>query len=173
MGMIDANIIIPSLITGLVTALGSVLGFIATKSSDNKKLKAEETKAQKAQEEKERKQIEDFQKAVTKNMADLEKSMHETLELHKKEYVTGITEVKEALNETNKALDDLRAHNQEFQAVVELKIDALEKKQDLHNNVITRVFCAEKEIEVLKNRESVSEHRLTDAESDIKRLSNG
>ena len=52
--MIDANIIIPSLITGLVTALGSILGFIASKSSDNKKLKVEEAKTKKENEEKEK-----------------------------------------------------------------------------------------------------------------------
>ena len=40
----------------------------------------------------------------------------------------------------------------------------LEKKQDKHNQLIERMYHVETEVEVLKNRESVSEHRIEDLE---------
>ena len=44
------------------------------------------------------------------------------------------------------------------------KLIQLEKKQDKHNQLIERMYHVETEVEVLKNRESVSEHRIEDLE---------
>ena len=44
------------------------------------------------------------------------------------------------------------------------KLLQLEKKQDKHNQLIERMYHVETEVEVLKNRESVSEHRIEDLE---------
>ena len=44
------------------------------------------------------------------------------------------------------------------------KLSQLEKKQDKHNQLIERMYHVETEVEVLKNRESVSEHRIEDLE---------
>lgn len=44
------------------------------------------------------------------------------------------------------------------------RLEQLEKKVEKHNNVIERTYQNEKEIEVLKNRHKVSEHRLDDLE---------
>ena len=44
------------------------------------------------------------------------------------------------------------------------KLIQLEKKQDEHNQLIERMYHVETEVEVLKNRESVSEHRIGDLE---------
>lgn len=44
------------------------------------------------------------------------------------------------------------------------RIDQLEKKVEKHNEVVKRTYENEKEIEILKTRNNVSEHRLTDLE---------
>ena len=44
------------------------------------------------------------------------------------------------------------------------RIEQLEKKQDKHNSLIERMYAVEKAVEVLDNREKVSEHRIDDLE---------
>ena len=44
------------------------------------------------------------------------------------------------------------------------RIGELEDKVEKHNNLIERTYHIEQEIAVLKNRESVSEHRIDDIE---------
>ena len=79
------------------------------------------------------------------------------LSKHREEYLDGIQGVKDDIT-------DLRATYQQSQAVICLQISGLEKKQDKHNSIIERTFKLEQEVEVLKNRESVSEHRIEDLE---------
>lgn len=47
------------------------------------------------------------------------------------------------------------------------RIDELENKVEKHNNLIERTYHIEQEIAVLKNRESVSEHRIDDIENGV------
>lgn len=44
------------------------------------------------------------------------------------------------------------------------RIEQLEKKQDLHNSVITRVYEVEKAVELLDQRQHVADHRIDDLE---------
>lgn len=44
------------------------------------------------------------------------------------------------------------------------RIEQLEKKQDLHNSVITRVYEVEKAVELLDQRQHVADHRIEDLE---------
>jgi len=85
------------------------------------------------------------------------------------EYLKGIEEVKQSLTEMSSVY-------QQTMAIVELKIDNMEKSnkerlaelkrtQEKHNNLMERTFINEREISVLQNRESVSEHRISDLES--------
>lgn len=46
------------------------------------------------------------------------------------------------------------------------RIQRLEEKVNRHNNLIERTYLIEQEIAVLKNRESVSEHRIEDLENE-------
>lgn len=48
------------------------------------------------------------------------------------------------------------------------RIEQLEKKQDIHNSVIERMYCAEKAIEILDTKVKVANHRLDDLESEVK-----
>lgn len=75
---------------------------------------------------------------------------------------------RKAENEREKQMIQIQATLNQAIAVIETKIDALEKKQDKHNNVIERTYALEKDVAVLKNRESVSENRLKDLENDGK-----
>lgn len=57
--------------------------------------------------------------------------------------------------------------NQKFDMTVqEIKkdINNLEVKQDKHNGLIERMFCAEKSIELLDERQKVANHRIDDLE---------
>ena len=48
------------------------------------------------------------------------------------------------------------------------RIEQLEKKPDVHNSVIERMYCAEKAIEILDTKVKVANHRLDDLESEVK-----
>lgn len=48
------------------------------------------------------------------------------------------------------------------------RIEQLEKKQEIHNSVIERMYCAEKAIEILDTKIKVANHRLDDLESEVK-----
>lgn len=139
----DLSAILPSIITGTVTALGTILGFI-TATKENKR-KAEE--------------------AHNKALEDFKISFDNKLDGHKEEYMREIANVKDAVRQNNDNLTDMRAQTQNWQSVMEVKFDALEKKVMKHNNFMERVAVLEKDVAVLQNRESVSEHRLTDLEN--------
>lgn len=139
----DLSAIMPSIITGAVTALGTILGFI-TATKENKR-KAEE--------------------AHNKALEDFKTSFDNKLDVHKEEYMREIAKVKDAVRQNNDNLTDMRAQTQNWQSVMEVKFDALEQKVMKHNNFMERVAVLEKDVAVLQNRESVSEHRLTDLEN--------
>lgn len=91
---------------------------------------------------------------------------HETV---KSEQTKQFNELKDAVNNRiDKLEDSVKEMKYEYEKNASLtteKLNQLEKKQDKHNNLIERMYAAEKDIEVLKNREKVSEHRLEDLES--------
>ena len=99
----------------------------------------------------------------SKQLDKFKKEILDELGKHREEYLNGIQDVKDDIT-------DLRATYQQSQAVICLQISSLEKKQDKHNSVIERTYKLEQEVEVLKNRESVSEHRIEDLENEEKRL---
>lgn len=139
----DLSAVLPSIITGAVTALGTILGFI-TATKENKR-KAEE--------------------AHNKALEDFKISFDNKLDGHKEEYMREIANVKDAVRQNNENLTDMRAQTQNWQSVMEVKFDNLEHKVMKHNNFMERVAVLEKDVAVLQNRESVSEHRLTDLEN--------
>ncbi len=139
----DLSAVLPSIITGAVTALGTILGFI-TATKENKR-KAEE--------------------AHNQALEDFKTSFDNKLDGHKEEYMREIAKVKDAVRQNNDNLTDMRAQTQNWQSVMEVKFDALEQKVMKHNNFMERVAVLEKDVAVLQNRESVSEHRLTDLEN--------
>lgn len=48
------------------------------------------------------------------------------------------------------------------------RIEQLEKKQDRHNNLIERMYAVEKVVELLDERQKVSNHRIKDVEDLLK-----
>ena len=47
------------------------------------------------------------------------------------------------------------------------RIEQLEKKQDIHNQVIERVYQLEKVTEVLEERQKTANHRIDDLEEEV------
>lgn len=47
------------------------------------------------------------------------------------------------------------------------RIEQLEKKQDIHNGVIERVYCLEKSVGLLDERIKVANHRVEDLEKRV------
>ena len=138
----DLNTLIPSLISGIVTAFGAVLGFIATQKSV--KQKEEEIRQ--------------------KQLADLENRLSDKLSRHKEEYLQEIGSVKTSIRSLEDNLAEVRATTQQFQAVIECKIEELSNRVEKHNTVIERTYALEKAVGILENKEKVSEHRLDDLE---------
>ena len=61
-------------------------------------------------------------------------------------------------------ISGINANVQQQIAIIDLKISDLTKQVERHNSVVERTYAIEKSIGILENRESVSEHRLTDLE---------
>lgn len=61
-------------------------------------------------------------------------------------------------------ISSINANVQQQIAIIDLKISDLTKQVEKHNSVIDRTYALEKSVGILENRESVSEHRLTDLE---------
>lgn len=64
-------------------------------------------------------------------------------------------------SQNEKILSELDKHN----AVQTEQITQLKEQVRKHNNIIERTYKLEKDVAVLNNRESVSEHRIEDLEN--------
>jgi chromosome segregation ATPase len=102
---------------------------------------------------------------IKKLRVEQAKYQEEVRESHQKQF----DELKDTVNDKIGGLEDsikeMKFEYEKQTALTTEKLSQLEKKQDKHNNLIERMYAAEKDIEVLKNREKVSEHRLEDLES--------
>lgn len=92
-----------------------------------------------------------------KQMEGFRKEMLKTLEEHRKEYLEGIEDVKDSVT-------DMKAIYQQNTAIVELKIESLEKKQDQHNNLISRMYAVESQQKLQEEQIKVANHRIEDLE---------
>ena len=57
-------------------------------------------------------------------------------------------------------LSNLSAHSKTI-----YRIEQLEKKQDIHNGIISRMYAAEKDIELLEEKQKVANKRIGDLET--------
>ena len=140
----DWTPIIVAIISGVVSSFSAILVFIGN----------EKTRKQK---------IEEQNKAQLKVVED---NIKKTLDEHREEYLQGIEKLNTRLDRVEDSITDMQAVYQQQTAVVTLKIDALEKKQDKHNSIIERTYELEKDVAVLKQRETASEKRLRDIEDE-------
>lgn len=124
-----------ALISGVVTLITSLTSSILVFKNEQKKIKAD-------QDEQQQKQIDEI---------------HNTLVAHKKEYMDEINNVKDSLTQ-------MQAVYQQQTAIVTLKIDALEKKQDQHNGLISRMYGVESSQKLLEEQIKVANHRIEDLE---------
>lgn len=134
--------IVTAIISGIVTAFGAILGFIATMNTQKKKTAELHAAAQ--------------QQFVNQ--------IEDKLDAHRNEYLGRIKDVEDRVELSLDSVTDMRAQTQAWQSVMEVKFDALSEKCTKHNNLVERMQKAELNIAVLQNREKVSEHRLTDLE---------
>lgn len=102
--------------------------------------------------------------------ANKQHEVHEEIAESDKKHNSDIQMLRGDFGELKDMFAELQASYKNTITVISLKIDALEKAQNKHNDVITRTFIVEKDIEVLKNREKVSEHRLEDLEKRIDKI---
>lgn len=77
-------------------------------------------------------------------------------------------QTRKAENEREKQMIEIQASFNQAIAVIECHITELSARVEKHNNVVERTYALEKDVAVLKNRESVSENRLKDLENDGK-----
>jgi chromosome segregation ATPase len=122
-------------IVALIGCAATLVGSVLTFIFEIKKLRVEQAKYQEEVRESHQKQFEELKETVNGKIDGLEDSIKE-----------------------------MKFEYEKQTALTTEKLSQLEKKQDKHNNLIERMYAAEKDIEVLKNREKVSEHRLEDLE---------
>lgn len=53
--------------------------------------------------------------------------------------------------------------------MIEYKLDELTKRVDKHNNVIERTYALEQKVAVIDEQMKVANHRIKDAEADLRR----
>lgn len=133
-----------ALITGGVTSLGSVLGFIGTMAAQKKK----------------------SYDAHIQLQNEFQRSIENKLDKHREEYLTEIGRVNNLIRKNSDDITAMKAQDLLFQTEFNLKFKNLEEKVTKHNNIVERMQKAELDIAVLQNREKVSEHRLTDLENE-------
>ena len=56
-----------------------------------------------------------------------------------------------------------KKHNETI-SLIEYKLEQLEKKQDLHNNAVTRLYEVEKRLGIDEEKIKVANHRIEDVE---------
>lgn len=134
------------ILIALITVLGTVTGSVLVYKSQIKQLEVNQKKSQEEQ------------------LTAFKNELNNKLDEHRKEYLKGIDEVKDSIDDTNGKLTDLKASYQTSIATIDLSLSNLSRNVEKHNSVIERTFLLEKDVAVLKNRESVSEHRLDDLE---------
>ena len=122
-------------IVALIGCAATLVGSVLTFIFEIKKLRVEQAKYQEEVRESHQKQFEELKETVNGKIDGLEDSIKE-----------------------------MKFEYEKQTALTTEKLSQLEKKQDKRNNLIERMYAAEKDIEVLKNREKVSEHRLEDLE---------
>jgi len=81
-----------------------------------------------------------------------------------KSHTANLGKVKDEFNGRLDAISETLGEIKSEQLRLSLTVGQLQKDVVKHNGVIERTYALEKEVEVLKNRESVSEHRLADLE---------
>lgn len=138
----DLSAIMPSIITGTVTALGTILGFI-TATKENKR-KAEE--------------------AHNKALEEFRSGINNKLEEHKTQYLKEIENVKEAVRANNDTVKYMSSENREFQSIIQERIKTLSDRVEKHNNVIERTYNLEERASVLEEKVRVANHRIEDLE---------
>ena len=82
----------------------------------------------------------------------------------KKDRVENKELIMKNISELKDDISGINANVQQQIAIIDLKIGDLTKQVEKHNSVIDRTYALEKTVGILENRESVSEHRLTDLE---------
>jgi len=94
---------------------------------------------------------------ATMSLQNLEKSITHTLKEHKEEYMSKIESVETSIT-------NMQAIYQQTVAVMELKIDNLEKATTKHNNLIDRMYAVEKKTDLQEEQIKVANHRINDLE---------
>lgn len=138
----DLSAVLPSIITGAVTALGTILGYI--KATKENKRKAEE--------------------AHNKALEEFRSDINNKLEEHKTQYLMEIESVKQAVRQNNDTIKAISAENREFQSVIKVEIKTLSDKQEKHNKVIERTYNLEERTSVIEEKVRVANHRIEDLE---------
>lgn len=159
-----SEVILVAIISFFGTVIGVVIGFagVKVKSKTDIQINKDDNEYDLIKQGFDKK-IDDVIKTLNeqkKELSETKKSINETLESHRKEYITGIDEVKSSIS-------DMKIIYNETVAVVELKIDNLEKKQDKHNNLIERTFNLEKETAVQLDMIKNAHHRLDTVEKKV------
>lgn len=121
----------------LITGAVSVIGFLLTFSISNKKLKAEQEQRMMERDEKLHEEIVAFQHEARESASELQDAFAE----HKVEMQQALSELKSSYRQT--------------EATIALRLAAIEKKQEMHNNVIERVYGLEARMKVVENNEEV------------------
>lgn len=131
----DSTIIV-ALITGIVSAGGSLLGFVANERARRDKM-----------EESHKKKLEEVTQTLQDTMTDMR------------------TEYLKRIDDVEKAIAKSESMYHQTTSVIDLKIESLERAQNKHNNLIERMYKLEEATAVQTEQIKVANHRIDDLEN--------
>lgn len=137
--------VVVAIISGVVSSFSAILVFIASEKA--RKQKIADSHSQQLEE--------------TKN------SINATLNQHRQEYLSQIGAVADSLKDMEDSITNMKAVYQQTVAVVDLKIEALEKAQNKHNNLIERTYKLEQDNVLQTEQIKVANHRIDDLEKKV------
>ena len=161
-------------VVGLFKAIEWVINKITSRYDKERKIDQNDENFQ-AYKTKTDKEIQDLQKQVNEAhsfavnaLNKLEKSLVDTLNEHREDYIKSIKNIEDSITE-------MQGTYQQTVAIVELKIENLEKSntkhleqlkeaQNKHNNLMERTFLLEKNSAVHDQMIKVANHRIDDIE---------
>lgn len=111
--------------------------------------------------------VEDSKRYAIDSLNNLEKAITSVLDKHKEEYMTEIKNVNSRLDDVDDSITNMKAVYQQTVAVVDIKIEALEKAQNKHNNLIERTYKLEQASALHEEQIKYGNSRIEDLEKKV------
>lgn len=100
----------------------------------------------------------------TTELKNTERAIQQNLDSTREDCINTINKLNERMENIEDNISELKAEYQSKTAIIELQIANLEKKQAVHNNLISRTYALESNQKLHEEQIKVANHRIEDLE---------